>query len=676
MLQTLKNSFQEVAARVMGPKHMRRTSQTRLTDPKMNAPRTVSFGDMAEVLEVLPAVPADETNELMEVRESQQSRSELPAEQHSAALPMINVARSAHEMSRKVFLGIVTLMAAEQLTFILIVVQACIIVTETFLGFTTQGRSLLGPFHWTTSTLLVIFTVFTVEICVKVVLSGFVFNRDERSLSDRIFAYWVANVSWSKGSTRLSNQVMPSSAPIVPSTETKSPFLPHVLYRLHAAEDVPDCPALTEGPIVTEKAFLRQPGGFMDLVAVLSFWLDIMFGSLETESTGKLGLLRALSCLRMMRLLNCTKATLAITRLIRRIAPMALLVGLLVVFCCLLFAIAGVHSFGLSLSRRCVWDGSRADLPQSNTTSPRLCDSWWTMNESEMITMPWLDVNGVPGIETFGGYTCPLGSRCVEGDSLYRGISGFDNLWSSRVMVFVLLTGRSFTDTMYSLTESNGLAAVTYFMAGFVILRLWLINLVVATVVTASQFFGAARMSDAVLDPASKLRPSAIKALSRPRKRLESVVDFTKKMRGLPVTVIAINMIVKSRLHDTMSSRTADMVWWSEVSTVLILDIENVLRLLCISRPCRQSFQNWTDLMIAAITTILLVPTVHHSGKLYDWLSVMQVLRIYRVVWTFSVVRDLINPLVAHLPGLLTLMLYMTISFLLVAMLATQLFWY
>jgi hypothetical protein len=75
------------------------------------------------------------------------------------------------------------------------------------------------------------------------------------------------------------------------------------------------------------------------------------------------------------------------------------------------------------------------------------------------------------------------------------------------------------------------------------------------------------------------------------------------------------------------------------------------------------------------MTSILLMPTLRGSGALYNWLSFFQVLRMYRVVLAFSIVRKLTIPLVVHLCSLFDLISYMMLCSLLAALLATQLFW-
>ena len=75
--------------------------------------------------------------------------------------------------------------------------------------------------------------------------------------------------------------------------------------------------------------------------------------------------------------------------------------------------------------------------------------------------------------------------------------------------------------------------------------------------------------------------------------------------------------------------------------TVLLL-VEIILRFATDWRHFHQSTRNWVDLVIAIITVIIQLPPIHRSGQPYAWLTLFQILRIYRVVMAVSVTRELI----------------------------------
>jgi hypothetical protein len=139
---------------------------------------TQAAEDIPGPIALRAAAHLDVTHELFDGRERERSLSGNSVEQHRTALPTLSASRRACDSLRGTMLSSIAPSAAEQIIFILIITQFCIIVTETSLGFETIGRSLVGPAHWTTYTLVVIFALFTMELCTKVALFGLLLNRD------------------------------------------------------------------------------------------------------------------------------------------------------------------------------------------------------------------------------------------------------------------------------------------------------------------------------------------------------------------------------------------------------------------------------------------------------------------------------------------------------------------
>src|SRR5204863_3811640 len=57
------------------------------------------------------------------------------------------------------------------------------------------------------------------------------------------------------------------------------------------------------------------------------------------------------------------------------------------------------------------------------------------------------------------------------------------------------------------------------------------------------------------------------------------------------------------------------------------------------------------DLGLAIITTIIQITSIRNSGQPYAWLTVFQILRVYRVVMAVSLTRELIVSCQAMLLG-------------------------
>lgn len=85
-----------------------------------------------------------------------------------------------------------------------------------------------------------------------------------------------------------------------------------------------------------------------------------------------------------------------------------------------------------------------------------------------------------------------------------------------------------------------------------------------------------------------------------------------------------------------------------ELGVTALLMLEILFRFLSDWRGFRKSKQNWTDLTLALITCIIQLPPIHNSGRVYEWLTLFQILRVYRVVWAIPITRDLLVSWIAQ----------------------------
>lgn len=570
-------------------------------------------------------------------------------------------------------LSVIDQPATEALILILIIAQACIVVAETASESEDDGRSIAAVINWTTVGLLVIFSLFTLELCIKIVLFWSLVP-DWSIICEYIATLWRTLTSWSKAHSGRKRNCRLSSTSMATRTKRDVPFLPSACsppITHHRTEQIP----INHGRHGTNFDLSFWMGNCLDFIAVFSFWLDIIFNTLDVKADPKLGVLRAMSCLRMLRFLNVTPGTSAITRSIKLMTPTLSYVGLLVMYFWLLFAIAGVVSFKSSLGRVCVWDGTRADPPQNDYTqigdNVQHCGSWWAMNGTEMIIRR---PGGTHALGFSAGFTCGLGSQCLQRNTLYNDTASFDNVGNALVLVFVIMTGRSFADIMYYLTDSDGLSAVIFFIAAVVILRLWLISLLAAVVVSSTQDLRKTHKVSSVSDMESKSCPVGANDAVGIRRTFKAFVKIVVRLKVLPTAIITINLIVQSSRYSTMGDWLNWHAWLSEVVTVSLLDCEIALRFTCKAKGTRYRPSDWVDLMLAVITTVIQIPAIYDHGKLYSWLSVFQVVRIYRVALSLKVVRTLTSALSEHIPSVLNVLLYFSIFSLLVAMFATQLF--
>ena len=566
--------------------------------------------------------------------------------------------------------------ATEPLILLLIVIQAVILAVDSASNVNDHPRPKTWGRSWTDYTLMAIFVVYTIETIVKIIVSGFILNPVEYSTIDRRVGLRKALAQ--KANTLFALQRKPSTRSS--QTALHADEVPPSLLRsftVQTYDDVPGGSRQAAKKRLAHRAYLRHSFNRLDFVAVVSFWVSFVLGALGIEWGDRLYVFRMMSCLRILRLLNITSGTSVILRSLKRAAPTLLNVAFLISFFWLLFAIIGVQSFKSSMRRTCVWDGNNADPPQDNYTmseandNAQYCGGWMATDGT---AMPWIDANGGWGTSKHKGYLCPVGSWCIEGDNPYNGTVSFDNIGNALEMVFVIMTSNTFTDIMYALTDSDYLAAALFSAFGIVIMSLWLMNLLIAVITSSFQVIREESRSSAFM--ATEVDPTKDEGLAaaNSKRRMSGLKRIYDKSKWLWIAVIVFGLVVQSLRNSTMHSYTAALIDAVELAVTLILLGEIIIRFLCDWRDFTHHRRNWIDLGLAVITTIIQIPVIHNSGAPYAWLSVFQIMRIYRVVLAVQITRDLILLVLRHVSGIANLILFVFLLTFLAAIFATQLF--
>jgi voltage-dependent calcium channel len=112
----------------------------------------------------------------------------------------------------------------------------------------------------------------------------------------------------------------------------------------------------------------------------------------------------------------------------------------------------------------------------------------------------------------------------------------------------------------------------------------------------------------------------------------------------------------------------------SETAVTFLLVLEILIRFIGDWRGFFKSKRNWVDLSLAIITAVLQIPPIHNSGTPYAWLTIFQILRIYRAVMAVSLTRELIVVVLGNASGLLNLIVFVFLITFLVAIFAVQIF--
>ncbi|KAJ5135682.1 uncharacterized protein N7515_004960 [Penicillium bovifimosum] len=527
---------------------------------------------------------------------------------------------------------------------------------------------------WGTSKLdwvfLAIFVIYTFEIGSKILVSGLIFNPVEYSTLNRNLGIRKAIAEKGRNLITPHRQTTVKKESML-QAEPQDSIIRTFTGMNGLSPEVFDDPLHKRRVRLAHRAFLRHSFNRLDFVAVVAFWISTFLSISGVESDRQLYIFRMLSCLRILRLLALTNGTSVILRSLKRAAPLLVHVAFLIGFFWLLFAIIGIQSFKSSLKRSCVW------IDPAGVSNYTLNNAWENVQFCggylDSVTgekRSWLDSHGENTSYNPKGYICPQGSVCMEGNNPYNGTMSFDNILHSLELVFVIMSSNTFSDLLYYTTDSDYLAAALFFACGFVILSLWLVNLLVAVITHSFQVIReeskrsafAVQKLDAVEEDDTEVHKVS------PLKRIYDQTEWGW------VCLITFDLVVQALRSSSMSANRARFIDTTETVVTLILLVEIILRFASDWRMFFRRRRNLTDLALAIITCIIQLPPIRNSGRPYTVLTLFQILRVYRVVLAFSVTRKLIVVVFRNTVGLLNLIFFLFLMTFLSAIFATQLF--
>lgn len=566
----------------------------------------------------------------------------------------------------------------EPFILFLIILQTVILAVDAAWNVSDHPRPRRWGQGWTDYALLVIFAVYTVEIICKVIVSGFLFNPREYSTIDR-------SVSLRTALSRKANDLFALHRKhSVKGRHDDAGEAPPSLLRTFTAqpfEDEVGGSRQAQKKRLAHRAFLRHSFNRLDFLAVVAYWISFVLSLFAIEYDYHLYVFRMLSCLRIVRLLGITSGTSVILRSLKRAAPTLLNVAFLIGFFWLLFAIIGIQSFKSSLRRLCVWNFQQSVDPTQEefwqVQQFQFCGGWLNASGDPQ---PWVYNNTLNGQYEFGaeqpkGYFCPVNSVCVQGQNPYNGTQSFDNILQSLELVFVVMTSNTFSDIMYYLMNSDYMFAATFFAAGIVILSFWLLNLLIAVITSSFQVIREESRTSAFM--AEEHDPTEHQTRfeeDQPRRTTNDLKTVYEKLHWVWIAVISYGLIAQCLRSAYNGPDTLAFINASELIVTLVLLFEIIFRFAADWRFFFRHRRNWFDLLLAIVTTVIQIPFIRNSGRAYAWLTIFQILRIYRVVLAVKLTRDLITLVLRHVTGLLNLILFVFLLTFLAAILASQLF--
>ncbi|OAA61145.1 calcium channel subunit cch1 [Niveomyces insectorum RCEF 264] len=570
----------------------------------------------------------------------------------------------------------------ESLILILIVLQAVLLAVEAAPDVWSPGHARPDrwgktPYDWA---MLGLFVVFTLEIIMRVIVSGFVFNAPEYSTIDRKKGIRQGVRAAVADQYRSFFQPQRQKSVRRPPVETYGPSTFARSLTLMQGQHLPETYEEQQRMQLARRAFLRHSFNRLDFVAVVSFWISFVLGITGIEYERHIYLFRMLSCLRIVRLLSITKGNAIILRSLKKAAPLLVRVSFLIGFFWLLFAIIGVQSFKSSLSRQCVWlDPTQPDnLSAAYTNAFGFCGGHLKNDTNpEPTKLPWVmmpepgNLNILRnGTRNGKGFICPRGSICLQQDSPYNNTVNFDNILHSLELVFVIMSANTFSDLMYYTTDSDYLAAALFFAAGIMIMMLWMTNLLIAVITSSFQVIREESKGSAfTADEGLFLAPRP----DNPLRRTTFLKRVYSKISWLWVCIIAYDLVAQAFRSAAHGDRIR-LINTSEIVVTILLDVEICIRFAADWRHFHHGLQNLVDFSLAVITSVILIPPIHNADQVYAWLTVFQLLRAYRVVLAIPMTRALIRRVLGNATGIGNLMLFVFLITFLMAIFAVQLF--
>ncbi|KAG5980536.1 hypothetical protein E4U55_003925 [Claviceps digitariae] len=565
----------------------------------------------------------------------------------------------------------------EPFILVLIVLQAILLATESAPDVFVDGNQ--RPDRWgkqyTDWIMLGLFIVFTLEIMARIIVSGFFLNAAEYSTIDRtrgiraafVEQYRAAFGPQRQRSIKHHHQMEPQ----------QSAFARSITTLMQGQQSLPPTIEEQQRFQLARRAFLRHSFNRLDFIAVISFWISLSLAVTGIENQRRLYVFKMLSCLRILRLLALTHGTAIILRSIKKAAPLLVRIAFLVGFFWLLFAIIGIQSFKSSLSRRCVWQDPLDPRNFSATYTNEMEFCGGHLDNQTGKTLPWVKLtttdsleNMVNGAADGKGFICPRGSICLQQRNPYNGTVNFDNIANSLELVFVIISANTFSDLMYYTMASDYLQAALFFGAGIMIMLLWLTNLLIAVITSSFQVIREESKSSAFT---AKAEPFVQHRQEEGLRRTSKLQRIYEKTSAIWVLFIMLGLLFQSLRSSRMSPERENLITIAEIVITILLDLEISIRVVSDWRAFHRNWRNLFDITLAIATTIILLPPIQNT-RAYQWLTVFQILRAYRIVLAIPVTRKLILLVLGNAAGIANLMLFVFLMTFFVAIFASQLF--
>jgi len=197
----------------------------------------------------------------------------------------------------------------EPTLFMLIVIQTVLLAVDSSRTIAYNDRI---AFHWGQTwidyVLMILFSIYTAEIVVRSIVSGFIINPTEFSTINRQVGIRQAVLDKARD---IFGDV-PQARPGGTNESMNGPHQPSIMHSFTTniqATDVKGGSRHQQRARLAHRAYLRHSFNRLDFLAVVSYWIGVVLAIFQLESNNHIFVFRMLSCLRILRLLYLTSGT-------------------------------------------------------------------------------------------------------------------------------------------------------------------------------------------------------------------------------------------------------------------------------------------------------------------------------------------------------------------------------
>ncbi|KAF9285597.1 calcium channel protein [Mortierella alpina] len=501
-----------------------------------------------------------------------------------------------------------------------------------------KGNDTVWGAHWTDYGLLIIFVLYTMEIGSRIIVSGLVlYPKDgdkvrkffgKKPRTDNLHDTNPTILRKSPEAQRRHGTMAPSatfksSVPAAPiNTATKARATTIIDFAVGRQTTVTQFIPTYMDPLIaykpqfvaeagTQIPFLRHTFNRIDFFAVLCYWIDFF---LMMAGVKNIYFFKTVAAMRTLRLLNITSGSATILHSLKKSAPLLVNIALFIAFFFVIFSIIGVQAFKGSLSRRCVLAANETEVLED-----QFCGGHYDLTRPYPSYEAYITKSGELSQTSPKGHICSHGYICKDIGVNMEGAISFDTIYAAMVPVYVLMTGQTWTDLTYKIMDAEYSWSSIYFVVVVLIMNFWILNLFVAVI---NEMF-------------AKIRDDS------------------------------------SHNSAFTSDSTQIELWFT-----LAFAVDIIIRLLvCLPKPSDflKSRKNMVDLFLVVTTLIIQIPPIRRS-HVYMYLTVFQVLRIYRPIIYIERLRSLIQRVVGSWIGLLNLIFFIAMFLGVVSVMAGLLF--